>query len=110
LDILVRPARDQVSRLLRALADFGFPSGETSPDYLLSQNKMLQLGHMPVQVHVMTAITGVNWPHAWESRESGAYGGVPVFFLGRSALIANKTATGRPKDLADVEALRHKED
>jgi hypothetical protein len=71
---------------------------------------MLQLGRMPVQVHVMTAITGVNWPHAWESRESGAYGGVPVFFLGRSALIANKTATGRPKDLADVEALRHKED
>jgi hypothetical protein len=110
LDILVRPDRDQVSRMLRALADFGFPSAETSPDYLLSEKKMLQLGRIPVQVHVMTTITGVNWPQAWESRQGGSYGGVPVFFLGRSALIANKTATGRPKDLADVEALRRKEE
>jgi hypothetical protein len=49
LDILIRPDRDQVSRMLRALADFGFPSSETSPDHLFSQNKMLQLGRIPVQ-------------------------------------------------------------
>jgi hypothetical protein len=95
--------------MLRVLADFGFPSTETSADHLLSQNKMLQLGRIPVQVHVMTDITGVSWPQAWESREGGSYGGVAVFFLGRSALIANKSATGRPKDLADVEALRRRE-
>ena len=34
---------------------------------------------------------------------------VPVFFLGKTALIANKTAAGRPKDLADVDALIKKE-
>ena len=32
-------------------------------------------------------------------------GDVPVFYVGRSAFIANKRATGRPKDLADIDAL-----
>jgi hypothetical protein len=32
-------------------------------------------------------------------------GGRPIPFLGRDALIANKRAAGRLKDLADIEAL-----
>ena len=106
LDIFVRPDREQVTRLINTLSEFGFPTDEISPEYLLSQKKILQLGHTPVQVHVMTSITGVSWSDAWASREAGAYGDAPVFFLGRSALIANKSATGRSKDLADAEALR----
>jgi len=53
----------------------------------------------------MTSITGVTWDKAWASRERGNYGGVPVFFIGREVLLANKRAAGRIKDLADVEAL-----
>jgi hypothetical protein len=39
------------------------------------------------------------------SRRRGLYGAVPVFLIGRQALITNKRAIGRTKDLADVEAL-----
>lgn len=39
------------------------------------------------------------------SAVAGAYGDVPVRFLGRTALIDNKKASGRPKDLADVDLL-----
>lgn len=31
--------------------------------------------------------------------------GIPVFILGREALVRNKRAVGRPQDLADLEAL-----
>lgn len=58
------------------------------------------------QIHVMTSISGVNWDSAWDSRQTGSYGDVPVFFIGRDALVSNKQAAGRAKDLADVEALR----
>jgi hypothetical protein len=53
----------------------------------------------------MTSVSGVTWQAVWKSREQGTYGSVPVFFIGRNALIANKRAAGRIKDLADVEAL-----
>jgi hypothetical protein len=50
----------------------------------------------------MTNISGMDWETAWFSKEEGTYGGVPVFFLGRGALIANELAAGRAKDAADV--------
>jgi len=31
--------------------------------------------------------------------------GIPVFILGKEALIRNKRAVGRPQDLADLAAL-----
>ena len=34
-----------------------------------------------------------------------AIDGVPVFVIGREDYIANKKASGRAKDLADIEAL-----
>jgi len=78
------------------------------PEYLLAYSKILQLGRVPVQIHIMTSITGVPWEQAWDSRQQGVYGGVPVFFIGLSALLANKAAAARAKDVADIRALRRK--
>jgi hypothetical protein len=91
--------------MLDALTDFGFPAQGIAADYLLEQRKILQLSREPVQVQLMTSITGVAWEEAWASRQAGSYANVPVFFIGRQALIANKRAAGRTKDMADVEAL-----
>src|SRR5882672_8634445 len=105
LDILIRPDAEQLERMLGALREFGFPTHEITTTELLEQHRILQLGLVPVQSHVMTSITGVKWDHAWASRVRGAYGSVAVHFIGREALVANKLAAGRTKDLADVEAL-----
>ena len=105
LDILIHPSTEQVSSTLDALKEFGFPTQDLSPEFLLTQEKILQLGRLPVQIHVMTNISGVSWEAAWESRQPGKYGDVAVFFIGREALIVNKRAAGRAKDLADIEAL-----
>jgi hypothetical protein len=91
--------------MLEAVSQFGFPAAGIAVGYLLEQQKILQLGRVPVQVHLMTGITGVAWDEAWNSRQHGSYGNVPVFYIGREALIANKRAAGRTKDLADAEAL-----
>ena len=105
LDLLVRPAIETVQQMLGVLRRFGFPVDEVSGQDVLDKKKILQLGRIPVQIHLMTGITGVSWELAWASRIAGVYGDVPVFFIGREALIANKRAAGRLKDLADVEAL-----
>ena len=105
LDILVHPTIDHVDRLLAALREFGFATSGILPAELLEQNRILQLGRIPVQIHLMTTISGVSWEEAWGSRTLGSYGSIPVFFNGRHALITNKRAAGRLKDLADAEAL-----
>jgi hypothetical protein len=105
LDVLVRPEIEQIARMLQAVRTFGFPAEDVSPEYILERQKILQLGRIPVQIHIMTAISGLSWDEAWASREPGNYGNVPVFYIGRQALITNKMATGRAKDLADIEAL-----
>ena len=63
------------------------------------------MGVEPVQIHVMSAISGVEWDKAWEGREVGRCGSRDLPFLGRREFILNKRAAGRLKDLADVEAL-----
>jgi hypothetical protein len=108
IDILIRPEPEHVSRTLTVIQRFGFPTDNMTPEYVLTYSKILQLGHPPVQIHVMTTISGVTWEDAWDSRQAGEYGGVPVFFIGLSAFLANKAAAARPKDLADIEALRRK--
>jgi hypothetical protein len=53
---------------------------------------------------------GVTFADAWETRVAGEFGGIPVAFIGREKFIQNKRATGRTKDLADVEALEKQPD
>jgi hypothetical protein len=95
---------DRVIRL--TTFDEEHPAEQIDAQDVLQQRSILQLGRQPVQIYVMTSISGVDWDSAWDSRQHGSYGDVPVFFIGRDALVANKRAAGRAKDLADVEALR----
>ncbi len=106
LDILVRPAMDNASRLLAALEAFGFPVPDLSPEAITDRRSMLQMGVPPVQLHVMSAISGVEWDDAWADRVEGPLGSHTVHFLGLDTFLRNKRAAGRPKDLADIDALK----
>ena len=105
IDIYVRPDPDNAIRILAALNEFGFGSlGLTSEDFQ-SPNKVTQLGVPPIRIDLITSITGVTWEEAEDNKCAGNYGDVPVFFIGKDQFIANKMATGRKKDLADIEAI-----
>ena len=105
IDIYVRPDHDNAERILRALTDFGFGSLGLVVDDFQNQNKVTQLGVPPVRVDIITSITGVTWENASSGKCPGAYGDVPVFYIGKEAFLVNKQSIGRKKDLADVEAL-----
>ncbi|MEO8482591.1 MAG: hypothetical protein ABI634_10305 [Acidobacteriota bacterium] len=106
LDILVRPTLDNGRRLLSAIAAFGFPTTTLTPDDVVAGNKVVEMGVVPVQIHVMSQIDGVTWEEVWQSRAAGTLGSRTVAFIGREVYLRNKRAAGRAKDLADIEALR----
>lgn len=105
LDVLVRPTLENGARLLAAIAAFGFPLDDLQPLDLLEPRRMLQLGEEPVQIHVITSISGVTWDEAWADRVVTPLGTHDVAILGRATFVRNKRAAGRPKDLADVDAI-----
>lgn len=105
LDILIRPTVDNAARLLSAVEAFGFPITDLDPELIADPQRMLQMGVPPVQIHVMSGITGVEWDEAWSDRVEGPLGSRCVHYLGRETFLRNKRAAGRPKDLADVDAL-----
>ena len=105
LDVLIRPTIENGARVIAALRAFGFPVPELEPADVADQRRMLQMGVEPVQIHVMSAISGVTWDDAWRDRVLGPCGHHEVAFLSRETFLRNKRAAGRPKDLADIDAL-----
>jgi hypothetical protein len=105
LDILVRPSLENATRVLEALEAFGFSVPDLTPEAIADRRRMLQMGVPPVQIHVMSAISGVEWNEVWSDRVEGILGRSRVSFLGRETFLRNKRAAGRPKDLADIDAL-----
>lgn len=64
-----------------------------------------QIGVAPVRIDILTAIDGVAFEDAWRNRVPSRYGDQPLQVISRDDLIANRRASGRPQDLADVDAL-----
>jgi hypothetical protein len=105
IDLFVRPTNENAARILAALDDFGFGSLDLSQEDFTTPGMVVQLGVPPVRIDIITHVSGVPWEKADTGKAAGFYGDVPVFFIGRDDFIANKRATGRIKDAADIEAL-----
>ena len=105
LDIWVRPTPTNARRVLRALASFGAPLHDLTLDDLTKPDTVFQIGVPPSRVDILTGITGVRFDDAWPRRVALDLEGAAVSVIGRLDFIANKRATGRLKDLADVDGL-----
>jgi hypothetical protein len=105
MDLFVKAEIDNARRIIAALEAFGFGSVGLKPEDFIQPNNVIQLGYPPVRIDLITSISGVSWDDAFPHREIGRYGAVAVSFIGRNQYISNKRASGRKKDLADLEAL-----
>jgi hypothetical protein len=105
IDIFVRSDSLNASRIMAALDEFGFGSVGLTPADFEKQKTVVQLGVPPVRIDIITSLTGVSWEEAFAKRVTGKYGDLSVYYVGLEQFISNKKATGRKKDLADLEAL-----
>ena len=110
IDVLVRAEEANATRILAALSDFGFSELDLSVNDFSDPDRVLQLGMPPVRIDILTSLTGITWQEASTDTLDLDYGGIPVRVVGREALLANKRATGRAQDLADIEALEGQPD
>ncbi|OIO08884.1 MAG: hypothetical protein AUJ52_07390 [Elusimicrobia bacterium CG1_02_63_36] len=104
IDIVIKPTRENAARLVRAVSAFGAGGlGYTEDDYL--SGDFIQFGVAPVRIDITILFVGVESAALWDEAVVGQLGGVSVRFPSKKCLLANKRATGRPKDLRDAETL-----
>lgn len=107
LDVWVRRDPTNAHRIVAALAAFGAPIddlGITDQDFI-KPGVVAQLGLPPYRIDILTSISAVDFDPAWTGRVTGLVAGVAVPVLAREDFIRNKRASGRTKDLADIEYL-----
>lgn len=105
LDIFVRLSVRNAENLIAAYKDFGFDVPELTAAVFLEPGRIVRIGVPPLRLEVMNAISGVTFDACFDQRVEETIDGLRVCFIDRESLLVNKRAAGRPKDLADIDAL-----
>jgi hypothetical protein len=105
MDIWIRCSQENGQRVWRALHKFGVPLRSLTPEDLHSPDTVFQIGVAPRRIDILTSIDGVTFDEAWPERKQIEVEGQKFAVIGRTHLLENKRASGRPQDLADVARL-----
>jgi len=105
LDVWVNNSAENSVRVVEALKKFGAPieHDRITAETFTGMQVVYQIGIAPVRIDILTAVTGVEFPHAWVNRVAGTFFGVPVHFISLDDLVINKKALGRSSDLKDLK-------
>jgi hypothetical protein len=109
LDIWIEPTSDNATRVVRALEAFGAPMNDIVEADFARPGVVYQIGIAPRRIDILTELTGLSFADAWPERVRSRFGDLDVDFIGRDAFIRNKRATGRTRDLGDIEGLANEQ-
>lgn len=105
MDIWIARNSANAERMVAALREFGFDTPELSTEVLLQEQNLVRLGEPPMCIKIMTTISGVNFDECYAERTVDMIDEVEVNFISLKHLKINKKASGRYKDLNDLENL-----
>lgn len=106
LDIWIKPSNDNALKVVDVINDFGFGSlGITIKDFI-KENYVTQLGYPPLRIDILNSISGVSFDEAYKNKIQGEFDGMLICFISVQDFIENKRASGRHKDLGDIELLK----
>jgi len=105
IDIWVMPSRANAEAVMRALRRFGAALGDLTIEDLQRDDTIFQVGVAPRRIDIITGASGLRFVETFERAARIEIEGLQIRIPSVEDLIRNKRASGRTKDLADVEAL-----
>ena len=109
MDLFIKADLENAKATYAALAEFGASLQGLHPEDFTDRNSFFRFGREPKSFDILPAIPGVDFDAAWERRIETVIDsntGLIAFFISSEDLIASKIASGRNRDLADVEEIR----
>jgi len=105
IDFWIHPTKKNASRVVEVLSKFGFGSLYLSIDDFTKDDQIIQLGYPPNRIDIITSVTGLTFSDCYSKRVSFTIEGVDIQTISLEDLKKNKKASGRYKDLDDLENL-----
>lgn len=106
LDIWLWIDNENAKNIIAVLKDFGFETlGIKENDFLVS-DRVIQLGYPPNRIDLLTGVSGLTFEKCYPNKTSFEIDGLTIDFIDIDNLKKNKKATGRYKDLDDLENLK----
>ena len=105
IDIWVAIQKENAEKLVAVLREFGFDAPQLTPDIFLRQNQIIRMGNPPMRIELLTTISGVRFEECYSERIIGVVDDVEIQIINLEHLKRNKQASGRQKDLDDLEHL-----
>jgi hypothetical protein len=105
MDVWIEVETANADKIVAALKEFGFDLPELSAELFLTPEKIIRMGEPPFRIEIVTSISGVTFEDCYTSRVIDELDGVPVSLIGLIDLKENKKASGRYKDLDDLQNL-----
>lgn len=105
LDIWIATNPENAERVVRVIREFGFGTPELSPELFLKKPSLIRMGIPPIRIEILNDISGVDFEACYPNRVIDRIGDVEVDIIGVSDLKRNKKASGRFKDLDDLQNL-----
>jgi predicted nucleotidyltransferase len=105
LDVWVAQSPGNAARLVEALREFGFDVPNLREELFMTDDQIVQMGHPPLRIDVLTTISGVEFADCYSRRTAASLDGVNVELISLEDLKANKAASNRHKDLDDLQNL-----
>ena len=105
MDIWVAIHPENAQKIFSALKDFGLNDPNLTPELFLQKPKIIRMGFPPMRLEITTSISGVEFDECYQTRIVDQIDDIEVNLIDLENLKKNKTASGRTKDMADVEKL-----
>lgn len=105
LDVWIARTPDNASRVVAVLTDFGFTDPRLTQELLLTADQIVRMGLPPFRIKISTTISGVDFADCYARRIVAEIDGIAVPVIDLGDLRKNKKASGRYKDLDDLENL-----
>lgn len=105
MDIWVAMSASNAEKVAEVLRKFGFSSATVKPEIFEKSDQIIRMGVLPICIDVITSASGVNFADCFAKRGQRLIDGVEVNIIHIDDLKKNKKASGRAKDLNDLEKL-----
>jgi hypothetical protein len=105
MDIWIAIRPENAEKVVKVLREFGFGVEGLTPDLFLKEEQIIRMGVPPVRIEILTTISGVSFEECYTERKVDTLDGVEVNLISLAHLKENKKASGRHKDLDDLENL-----